>query len=46
VPVSIQGLASKFLLTMKDYPPSRTPGAFNLRRIEERLRNSAGSSWP
>jgi arylsulfatase len=41
--VPIQGLASQFLLTMKDYPPSQTPGAFNLSRIEEQLRNSAGS---
>jgi arylsulfatase A-like enzyme len=40
--VPIQGLASQFLLTMKDYPPSQTPGAFNLSRIEEQLR-SGGS---
>ena len=40
--VPIQGLAAQFLLTMKDYPPSQTPGAFNLSRIEEQLR-SGGS---
>ena len=41
--VPIQGLAAKFLMTMKDYPPSQTPGAFNLSRIEEQLRNAGGS---
>jgi arylsulfatase len=40
--VPIQGLAAKFLMTMKDYPPSQTPGAFNLSRIEEQLRNAGG----
>ena len=40
--VPIQGLAAKFLMTMKDYPPSQTPGAFNLSKIEEQLRNAGG----
>ncbi len=40
--VPIQGLAAKFLATMKDYPPSQSPGSFNLSKIEEQLRNSAG----
>ena len=40
--VPIQGLAAKFLLTMKEYPPSQTPGAFNLSKIEEMLRTPAG----
>jgi arylsulfatase len=40
--VPIQGLAAKFLQTMKDYPPSQTPGSFNLSKIEEQLR--AGGS--
>jgi len=40
--VPIQGLAAKFLMTMKDYPPSQSPGAFNLSRIEEQLRNAGG----
>lgn len=26
--VPMQGLAANFLLTMKDYPPSQTPGSF------------------
>ena len=40
--VPIQGLAAKFLITMKDYPPSQSPGAFNLSKIEEQLRNAGG----
>ncbi|GKS59364.1 sulfatase [Nitrospira sp.] len=36
--VPIQGLAAKFLLTMKEYPPSQSPGSFNLSKIEEQLR--------
>jgi len=36
--VPIQGLAAQFLQSMKDYPPSQSPGSFNLSKIEERLR--------
>lgn len=39
--VPIQALAAKFLQTMKDYPPSQSPGSFNLTKIEESLRNNA-----
>lgn len=42
VVVPIQGLAAQFLLTMKDYPPSQSPGSFNLSKIEENLRKSSG----
>jgi arylsulfatase len=38
--VPIQTMAAKFLQTMKEYPPSQTPGAFNLSKIEEQLRQS------
>lgn len=41
--VPIQGLAAKFLQTMKDYPPSQTPGSFNLTKIEAQLRSSGGN---
>ena len=41
--VPLQGLAAKFLLTMKDYPPSQTPGSFNLKKIEEQLRSGMGT---
>jgi arylsulfatase A-like enzyme len=40
--VPIQSLAAKFLLTMKEYPPSQTPGSFNLSKIEETLRRGGG----
>lgn len=35
--VPIQQSAAKFLMTMKDYPPSQTPGSFNLSTIEKKL---------
>ncbi|MFN0019116.1 MAG: arylsulfatase [Pirellulaceae bacterium] len=40
--VPIQGLAAKFLMTMKEYPPSQSPGSFNLSKIEEQLRSATG----
>jgi arylsulfatase len=42
--VPIQALAAKFLMTMKDYPPSQSPGSFNLSKIEEQLRKNGGSN--
>jgi arylsulfatase A-like enzyme len=41
VMIPIQQLAAKFLLTMKEYPPSQTPGSWNLSRIEEQLRSGS-----
>jgi arylsulfatase len=38
--VPIQAMAAQFLQTMKDYPPSQSPGSFNLSKIEEQLRKS------
>jgi arylsulfatase len=38
--VPIQALAAKFLQTMKDYPPSQSPGSFNLSKVEERLKEA------
>ncbi len=38
--VPIQGLAAKFLMTMKEYPPSQSPGSFNLGKIEEKLKGT------
>ena len=35
-------VALKFLLTLKDYPPSQTPGSFNLDSIQKQLQSSAG----
>jgi arylsulfatase len=42
--VPLQGLAAQFLKTMQDYPPSQSPGSFNLKKIEEQLKAGAGSS--
>ena len=42
--VPIQGLASQFLLSMKEFPPSQSAGSFNLSKIEEQLRRAAGSN--
>ena len=33
--VPLQGLAANFLKTMKEYPPSQTPGSFNLEKIQK-----------
>jgi arylsulfatase A-like enzyme len=41
--VPIQGLAAKFLMTMKEYPPSQSPGSFNLSKIEKQLGEAIGS---
>lgn len=42
VVVPLQQLAGKFLLTMKDYPPSQTPGSFNLEKIQKTIEAAAG----
>ena len=39
--VPIQTLATKFLLSMKEYPPSQEPGSFNLSAIEKKLKAAA-----
>jgi arylsulfatase A-like enzyme len=41
--IPIQALASEFLLTMQDYPPSQRPGSWNLHAIEEKIREGIGS---
>jgi arylsulfatase len=40
--VPMQQIAAKFLTTMKDYPPSQTPGSFNLEKIQQQI-EAAGS---
>ncbi|MEE4012335.1 arylsulfatase [Roseibium sp. FZY0029] len=42
--VPIQGLAAQFLQTMQEYPPSQTPGSFNLSAIEEKLKAGMSGS--
>jgi arylsulfatase len=34
--------ALKFLLTLKDYPPSQTAGSFNLESIQKKIESSSG----
>jgi arylsulfatase len=41
--VPIQGLAARFLKTMQEYPPSQTPGSFNLSSIEKSLKAGLGN---
>jgi arylsulfatase A-like enzyme len=41
--VPMQAMAATFLQTMQDYPPSQTPGSFNLTKIEEQLRRAGGA---
>jgi arylsulfatase len=41
--VPLQTMAAKFLTTMKDYPPSQTPGSFNLSKIEEQRNKATGN---
>ena len=38
--VPIQALATQFLMTLKEFPPSQTPGSFNLTKIEEKLKQA------
>ncbi|WP_105103745.1 arylsulfatase [Microbulbifer pacificus] len=42
--VPMQEMAAKFLKSMEQYPPSQTPGSFNLKKIEEQLKAGAGAS--
>jgi arylsulfatase len=37
VVVPIQAMAAKFLMTMKEFPPSQSAGSFNLSKIQEQL---------
>ncbi len=41
--VPIQSLAAQFLKTMQEYPPSQTPGSFNLSAIEKKLKGGIGN---
>jgi arylsulfatase len=35
--VPMQQMAAKFLMTLKDYPPSQTPGSFSLEKIQRQV---------
>jgi len=38
----MQVVASKFLMSMKDYPPSQTPGDWSLASLEKQIKNMIG----
>ena len=38
----LQQIAAKFLMSMKEYPPSQTPGSFNLDKVQKMI-DAAGS---
>ena len=42
VVVPLQKLAADFLMSMKKYPPSQTPGSFNLEKIQKQIESGAG----
>jgi arylsulfatase len=37
--VPLQAVASRFLMTLKDYPPSQTPGDWSLDSLEKQIKN-------
>jgi arylsulfatase len=37
-------MAAQFLQTMRDYPPSQSPGSFNLSKIEAKLRDATSGN--
>jgi arylsulfatase len=39
--VPLQQIAAKFMLTMKEYPPSQTPGSFNLDKIQKMIESGS-----
>ena len=42
VVVPMQQIAGKFLMTMKEFPPSQTPGSFNLEKIQKQIEAATG----
>jgi len=40
----MQQLAAGFLMTMKDFPPSQTPGSFNLEKVQKQIESSMGGN--
>jgi len=40
--VPMQQMAGQFLMSMKDYPPSQTPGSFNLEKIQKQIEAATG----
>ena len=38
----MQRVAGQFLMSMKEYPPSQTPGSFNLDGIQKKIQATMG----
>ncbi len=41
--VPMQQVAAKFLMTMREYPPSQSPGSFNLEKIQKLIEGGTAS---
>jgi len=39
--VPMQQLAGKFFQTLQEYPPSQTPGSFNLQKVQKQIEDAA-----
>ncbi|MEM8495430.1 MAG: sulfatase-like hydrolase/transferase, partial [Planctomycetota bacterium] len=39
--VPMQQIAGKFFATLQEFPPSQTPGSFNLEKVQEQIENAA-----
>jgi arylsulfatase len=39
-----QDFVGRFLLTMRDYPPSQTPGSFNLEKVQKMIMEGASGN--
>jgi len=37
----MQQLAGQFFQTLAEYPPSQTPGSFNLEKVQEQIEDAA-----
>jgi hypothetical protein len=42
--VPLQAVASKFLMTLKDFPPSQKPGDWSLDSLEKQIKSMAPST--
>jgi arylsulfatase len=40
--VPMQQIAAKFFKSLAEYPPSQSPGSFNLEKIQKQIENAAG----
>ncbi|NJO54799.1 MAG: arylsulfatase, partial [Bacteroidales bacterium] len=42
--VPMQQLAGQFLMTLAEYPPSQTPGSFNLEKVQKQIEAAPAAS--